>query len=389
MWVLQLLASARGFVALPDAARLTDACVAEHEWLRAFNATQAAVLAGGPMRAVVVRPHRLAGVGNRIRAIQAALFVARHTSRVVVVENDDHLTRMLRPRLVQWDERAWPAPARARLEAADAQIVGRNAKLQPADLVKNVVVFDAWNDDPSSTWRSKWGVENEAATEASCATVALFRLSATLSRELHQVQMTGHAALHVRTNAEFEDRLYVKSRLERRRERRPHAALDESCDGASCWARVGARFKACARGLVPDAPLFVASDDHDLVTALQSEGVRSLPRSVRSHSGLLRPNASNVGPFLDLFLVASAAAIVGTAGSSFSSLALALGGFKPMVLTTTTNEKLLRPAVLFRTPFLKGPAASDKRAIDLPHSDVAAAQLCDHFRRRYVLPELH
>mmetsp|Transcript_11930 Transcript_11930/g.14543 ORF Transcript_11930/g.14543 Transcript_11930/m.14543 type:complete len:305 (+) Transcript_11930:215-1129(+) len=283
----------------------------------------------------------------------------------------------------------------------------------------SIVVLDGWNNDLVTTslphLAPAWSITGYqgSAKDAACMAAALFKPSFNFNREIrnaifsikHETKSSGQilsTAFHIRTNREFSDPTYVQNRLASRRVRRPHAAPEESCDDFSCWLTTASRFISCATALSRNRTTFksssssssqptwlFASDNHDFVSALIDHFTQihvaqrfvALPKHIRFHSGLRRQsqnlsssaNASGGGPLLDLMLVASASFFIGTAGSSFSTHALAFGGH-----VYPPNKPPLT-AILFRTPFVKGPPAQDPSALDLPHSELAANRLCSSF----------
>lgn len=396
-----VVSTCRGFVArINQSSKMAEQCMEAHEWLRAWNATQTEMLSGRRrLRAIFVVPHPSAGLGNRVRALAAALFLGRVVGAVIVYQDDVALLRYLRPNVAAWDPRLWPDIARAQLSTLRQRRVSRHEgfRLSQQPLLGDgeALTLVAWNDDPSAVWRRRWHIP-DSVTDASCRAVTLFRATLTLERALDAAKQSvgsPEAGIHLRTNREFQDRDYVLRKLESRRERRPGAAKLETCD--ACWLDVGLIFAACAKAL-STSTLIVSSDDENLVADLLARiSATALPPYVRSHSGLTRPNASNPGPFLDLFLLANTHIFVGTAGSSYSSLVATFGGFAPQhdpsrefpAKSPLEENFVLRTAYLFRTPFVKGVPISDTSALDLPTSPGQATQYCRSLAERSALPE--
>lgn len=384
IWLVTLVAATcSGYVALvEESSDLAQRCLECHGWLKEWKSAQDAMLSGEiGMRAVVVSAHKLAGIGNRVRALTAALFLGRVTPALVVYEGDEALETMLLPRIVKWRESEWSQSARERFRKLTRRRFARqrdNRKMPPLPKVGEALELVAWNDDPSDRWRRLVGASPRGPTEQSCVVVALFQASETLTRAIPAVRRP-YAGLHLRTNAEFADKEYVEKRMAARRLRKPKATFAETCD--ACWVDVGLRFASCVEDSLS---ILVASDDADLVQKLveklSSDGrdAFSLPRHNRGHSGIARSqNFTMTGPFVDLFLLARSRLLVGTAGSSYTSMAVAFGGFSPIVRDGRRQGKeentlpAPRDALIFKTPFVKGPSPSDPTALDLPRQTTA------------------
>ncbi|KAJ1452095.1 hypothetical protein M885DRAFT_620248 [Pelagophyceae sp. CCMP2097] len=411
---------------------------AEHErvcaaagWLRAWNATQHDMLEGRTeLLAVIVRPHTLGGLGNRLRAINAGFFLAVTSGRVLVLDYGPFAPRSeveyLRPRIVQWDALAWPEEAAAALRSRRevSPTPRRLHDVQGALASADHVVLSRWNVDPSAAllgraagpWRA--AVRNAglaavpSARFAACAARALFSPSAVLRSALRDARAAAgagarfDAAIHVRTNLEFE-RDYISARLAK--------APRDACATFDCWRAVAVNLVACAAALQPTAApitVFFAADDGALVEAVlrdvvQAHGGRvaavALPARYRTHSGLTRAPKQvetdrgqaafaaagangTLLPLVELLLVSSAHALVGTAGSSFSAQAVALGGFAALDASRDAQPYFpphgLRPAALFRTAWLKGAARGDTTALELPPDAETAALVCAAFHDR-------
>ena len=380
---------------------------ADKRWVALFNETQTRMLAGviGP-RFVVVTPHSKAGLGNRLRAVRAGLALAALTKRCLVFdyssldpENrgrragesrwlDGTELDVLAPNLVRWDAARALYEATAKVRGRDAWTLPMNGKgLDGGKLLAYnglAMVVAAWNHDPTAKLLRAPAVRSAAAAAGladddgasrGCALRALFAPTPALAGALAAARAslgpgaTLDAAVHLRTNIEY-DRGWGRM----------------TCRDVGCWTDVAAVFSRCARALARRATtLLVAADDDGLVDAARARAradfgaAVALPGRVRHHSGIsraekqlaLEASQSHVlghgdvlGPLLDMLLIASADAFVGTAGSSFSEQARDWGGFGGD-----------RKAVLFTTPYVKS-YQGDADSAPLPATPAEADLAC-------------
>ncbi|KAK7238899.1 hypothetical protein SO694_00026153 [Aureococcus anophagefferens] len=341
---------------------------ADKRWVALFNETQTRMLAGviGP-RFVVVTPHSKAGLGNRLRAVRAGLALAALTKRCLVLdyssldpENrgrragesrwlDGTELDVLAPNLVRWDAARTLYEATAKVRGRDAWTLPMNGKgLDGGKLLAYnglAMVVAAWNHDPTAKLLRAPAVRSAAAAAGladddgasrGCALRALFGADAGASGRFAAAGVAGA-----------------------RRDPRRRAALRRTA-----------------------TTLLVAADDDGLVDAARARAdfgaAVALPGRVRHHSGIsraekqarARASQSHVlghgdvlGPLLDMLLIASADAFVGTAGSSFSEQARDWGGFGGD-----------RKAVLFTTPYVKSARAT--RTAPLPATPAEAELAC-------------
>ncbi|KAH8056099.1 hypothetical protein JL721_10062 [Aureococcus anophagefferens] len=321
---------------------------ADKRWVALFNETQTRMLAGviGP-RFVVVTPHSKAGLGNRLRAVRAGLALAALTKRCLVLdyssldpENrgrragesrwlDGTELDVLAPNLVRWDAARTLYEATAKVRGRDAWTLPMNGKgLDGGKLLAYnglAMVVAAWNHDPTAKLLRAPAVRSAAAA----------------------------------------------------------AGLADD-DGASRGCALRALFApgAALRGApLRPATLLVAADDDGLVDAARARaptsgrrraaGPRPPPQrhlaggEAAREASQSRPDPRRrAGPLLDMLLIASADAFVGTAGSSFSEQARDWGGFGGD-----------RKAVLFTTPCVKS-CQGDADSAPLPATPAEAELAC-------------
>ncbi|KAH8068165.1 hypothetical protein JL720_12256 [Aureococcus anophagefferens] len=349
---------------------------ADKRWVALFNETQTRMLAGviGP-RFVVVTPHSKAGLGNRLRAVRAGLALAALTKRCLVLdyssldpENrgrragesrwlDGTELDVLAPNLVRWDAARTLYEATAKVRGRDAWTLPMNGKgLDGGKLLAYnglAMVVAAWNHDPTAKLLRAPAVRSAAAAAGladddgasrGCALRALFAPTPALAAALAARASLGpgatlDAAVHLRTNIEY-DRGWGRM----------------TCRDVGCWTDVAAVFSRCAapRRRSSSPPTTTASGISRAEKQLALEASQS---HVLGHGDVL-------GPLLDMLLIASADAFVGTAGSSFSEQARDWGGFGGD-----------RKAVLFTTPYVKS-YQGDADSAPLPATPAEAELAC-------------
>ena len=346
------------------------------EWL-ALVAAQGEAAAPAPSRpALVVCKHPLAGVGNRIRAMKAALFLAIATSRALYIPGDDAELQLLSPATFDWrvsGERSsddvlaaaeYCAGAGNEPPAGAARILKNSraarAMLSAEDLAAEeapVLLLYGWNSDPmifmSQNPHLGALVEAFGPRWDACAARWLFRAGA-------QVQAEHCEELRSREGAsEPRSKLSILLRTGDRFERHYEPWLDHRRHGREPFCAAHGQelfgFEACAEGALaafedagePPVDVHIASDSAGAVDQLRElllgnettgrriRAVHSAPHETRVHSGHvldpveLRANASDHtwGPLRDAIAASRDAVVVlGTAGSSFSTLAMDLAG---------------------------------------------------------------
>ncbi|KAH8044491.1 hypothetical protein JL722_14676 [Aureococcus anophagefferens] len=155
-----------------------------------------------------------------------------------------------------------------------------------------------------------------------------------------------------------------------------------TCRDVGCWTDVAAVFsrsRASAPRRRSSSPPTTTASSTRRARARDFGAAVALPGRVRHHSGIsraekqlaLEASQSHVlghgdvlGPLLDMLLIASADAFVGTAGSSFSEQARDWGGFGGD-----------RKAVLFTTPCVKS-CQGDADSAPLPATPAEAELAC-------------
>ena len=331
-------------------------------WLHRFVATQNILLSAvnGTLRcprAMVVRPHPGAGLGNRLRVLACSLFLAALTERLLVFDYPSNQyavseLRLLRPAVVQWDPSRFPshlrgcwtsgsqhAPRQVDQSVLRLPFNGHGAFLRSeveALIAPRVLLINGWNHDVTPALqrapqlqaalrerRLDLGSFTHTSMFATQALAALFRPSQMLARMLSEARRGRNgieAAVHVRVND-------AKNASRNEQQWRHVARLMASC-------AVGLlRATAPGSGSVKsNATVYLASNEAYVVEEmwLAIKNTSYIPYALptgaggRSHSGFNHGHNATAA-LLDLLLLQAAERFVGTAGSSFSEHSMILG----------------------------------------------------------------
>ena len=369
--------------------------VGSKPWLQRYVATQRQLLAEAAdqlrcPRAVLVRPHLKAGLGNRLRVLEFGLFLAVLTDRLLILDYPTRTTRsppsevvLLKPSAVQWDASRFPQHLRGcwnqslqrrGLSVRRLPFNGRgmfSINFLPELHAPHVLLLDGWNHDVTpmlqrapqlqSALRERYldvgSFAEQSAPFAAQALSALFKPSQVLARKLDRVQIGHHidAAVHVRVNI-----------------RANSTAAHGGTTDEQTWRDVATLMASCILGQLHakiNATVYLASNEAYVVEtmrhAIQDAGhtPHNLPVMVGSysHSGLVHGEDATTA-LLELLLLAKAERFVGTAGSSFSEQSLLLGAGSVKT-------------IMFKTPFTK---SKIRGSIVLPPSASQARVACAH-----------
>lgn len=426
------------------ATALPAPCQSSPAWLLRYLTVQSALLNGSqPLRVVSFAPRANVGMGNRIVGLLEAAFTAAASDSLLALDysnfGDGSESQYLRPNLIRWDASEWPAELRAQAQRqrqgagklrtakqVTAAVSGQHkavemttsgamtlvpslrgtASLQPALADRGL---DAAGVD-ESTWRA-------------CAVRSLFRLSTPFAEELGLVgEELGRDGGGGAATPSFDVGVHIRSIYKKPSEHDQGplgTVLESFAQAKKADGRASAQqLVACAVGMASTLnptpsgargrPWYVAADSEDIVRLFTAAAARvgrrvlSLPpRFSRSHSGLVpsslaaassnstRRPTSSLAPLLDVYLLASAASLLGTAGSTLSEIALAVSGAHDLSSRPThcNDSCALKPAILARGFF-----PHHRKGAPLPLSSEGSNSFCArlvglHVARRARLRE--